>query len=348
VLLPGTSSAAAERVARSLLDRLEPPFSLGTSSVAVGGSIGIAVFPEHGADPATLLRCADVAMYVAKRAGGGVARYRAAQDLHSRERLTLAGDLRRAIEAGELVLHYQPKVACATGELVGVEALVRWQHPERGLLAPDQFIPLAEQTGLIVPLGRCVITMAVRQQQAWQRLGLSVAVAVNLSMREILDPDLPAFIEQELQAAGVEASLFRVEITESSLMLDPVRVWATLEHLRELGVRLAVDDYGVGHSSLRYLQQLPVDELKIDASFIRHMATNASDLTIVRSTVELAHGLALHVVAEGVEDAATLEQLASIGCDQAQGYLLSRPQPAWALAEWLHHHATPRPDDLAA
>ena len=259
--------------------------------------------------------------------------------------LALAGALRRAIEHGELVLHYQPKVACATGELVGVEALVRWQHPERGLLAPDQFIPLAEQTGLIVPLGRCVIAMAVRQQQDWQRMGLSVAVAVNLCMREILDPELPAAIERELQAAGVEASLFRVEITESSLMLDPVRVRATLEHLRELGVRLAVDDYGVGCSSLRYLQQLPVDELKIDASFIRHVATNASDLTIVRSTVELAHGLGLHVVAEGVEDAATLEQLARIGCDQAQGYLLSRPQPAWAVAEWLHQRAASPPSE---
>ncbi len=279
-------------------------------------------------------------MYVAKRGGSGHAVYVAAQDQHSRDRLAVATDLRRAIDEAELILHYQPKLACDTGELAGVEALVRWQHPRRGLVPPDQFIPLAEQTGLIGPLGRRVLEPALCQCREWQTMGLTVPVAVNLSMRELLDQELPNAIERLLATHDVDPSLLRMEITESTLMVDPSRARATLQRLCDLGVRLSVDDFGTGYSSLRYLQQLPVDELKIDRSFVKHMVTNDSDLTIVRSTVELAHGLGLQVVAEGVEDAATWRRLAGVACDQAQGYYISRPVPADALKDWLRRPAS--------
>jgi diguanylate cyclase (GGDEF)-like protein/PAS domain S-box-containing protein len=335
VLLPGASLSAAQHVARKLIDVLEQPFDLGDANVNIAASIGIATCPDHGADAVTLLRCADVAMYVAKRGGGGAAVYEAEQDQHSRDRLALAGDLRRAIQEGELVLHYQPKLACTSAEVVGVEALVRWNHPERGLVPPDQFIPVAEQSGLIGQLGRYVLNLAVRDARAWRDIGLSIPVAVNLSMRDMLDPDLPHYVEEVLAKWHMDAACLRVEITESSLMMDPVRSRATLERLCELGVRLSVDDYGTGYSSLRYLQQLPVDELKIDRSFIRHMVANENDLMIVQSTVDLAHGLGLTVVAEGVEDMGIWQRLAAIGCDQAQGYYLCRPVAADALTEWL-------------
>ena len=348
VLLPGASLSAAQKVARKLIDVLEQPFDLGDANVNIAASIGIAAFPEHGADTETLLRCADVAMYVAKRGGSGAAVYMADQDQHSRDRLAIAGDLRRAIQDGELVLHYQPKLACASGDVAGVEALVRWNHPERGLVPPDQFIPVAEQSGLIGQLGRYVLNMAVRDARAWRDLGLSIPVAVNLSMRDMLDPELPQYVEELFTRWGMDATCLRVEITESSLMIDPVRSRATLERLCELGVRLSVDDYGTGYSSLRYLQQLPVDELKIDRSFIRHMVANENDLMIVQSTVDLAHGLGLKVVAEGVEDAGTWQRLAAIGCDQAQGYYLCRPVAAEPLTEWLQEFQSEASHRLAA
>ncbi|MBV8719249.1 MAG: EAL domain-containing protein [Chloroflexi bacterium] len=347
VLLPGASVAAAGVVARKLLNVLEQPFDLGDASVHIAASIGIAAAPEHGNDTETLLRCADVAMYVAKRSGTGAAVYMADQDQHSRDRLSVAGDLRRAIQSGELLLHYQPKLDCASGDLMGVEALVRWKHPERGLVPPDQFIPVAEQSGLIGLLGRCVLEQAIREARTWSDMGYAFPIAVNLSMRDMLDPELPQYIEQILSKWQMDASCLRVEITESSLMVDPVRSRATLVRLRELGVRLSVDDYGTGYSSLRYLQQLPVDELKIDRSFIRHMVSNESDLMIVQSTVDLAHGLGLSVVAEGVEDAGTWQRLAAIGCDQAQGYYLCVPIPADSFIEWLRAFDA-RPATLAA
>jgi diguanylate cyclase (GGDEF)-like protein len=348
VLLPGASAAAAQLVARKLLDGLEQPFDLGEASVNVAASIGIAVFPEHGGDTETLLRRADVAMYVAKRGSSGAAVYMPEQEQHSRDRLAVASDLRRAIQVGELVLHYQPKLACASGEVVGAEALVRWQHPERGLVPPDQFIPVAEQSGLIGLLGRRVLELALRDARAWRDNGISIPLAVNLSMRDMLDPDLPGYIERLLSSLDVEPTCLRVEITESSLMVDPIRSRATLTRLCELGVRLSVDDYGTGYSSLRYLQQLPLDELKIDRSFIRDMVRNENDLMIVQSTIDLAHGLSLSVVAEGVEDAGTWQRLAEIGCDQAQGYHLCRPVPAEKLTHWLRTAIHADPSQVAA
>jgi EAL domain-containing protein (putative c-di-GMP-specific phosphodiesterase class I) len=274
--------------------------------------------------------------------------YAAEQDQHSRDRLAVASDLRRAAENGEILLHFQPKLDCQTGDLAGMEALVRWQHPQRGLIPPDQFIPLAEQTGVITQLGRRVLELALNQCRAWCEMGVDVPVAVNLSMREVLDPELPGLIERLLTMCKVDARLLRVEITETTLMVDPVRARATLERLCRLGVRLSVDDFGTGYSSLRYLQQLPVDELKIDRSFIRDMVTNESDHTIVQSTIDLAHALGLQVVAEGVEDAATWVHLASTGCDQAQGYYMSRPLAAPAATEWLLDRVGEERDELAA
>jgi diguanylate cyclase (GGDEF)-like protein/PAS domain S-box-containing protein len=336
VLLPGTGLDGAQMVARKLLHAFERPFALEGSRLTVGSSIGIALYPQHAADAESLLRCADVAMYLAKRAVSGSAVYAADQDQHSLDRLSLASELRRAIDQHELVVYFQPKLDCRRGTLAGLEALVRWQHPEHGLVPPDQFIPLAEQIGLIRPLGRRVLELALRECRAWLDEGVLAPVAVNLSMRELLDQELPTEIEQLLARWDLDPHWLRLELTESSLMVDPARALETLTGLRGLGVTMSVDDYGTGYSSLRYLQQLPVDELKIDRSFVRSMVTNDSDLAIVRSTIELAHALGLQVVAEGVEDAATWARLAQLGCDQAQGYFLSRPLPVADLRRWLH------------
>jgi predicted signal transduction protein with EAL and GGDEF domain len=335
ILLPGADAAGARLVAARLLQLLEEPFELNGSSLDVGGSLGVALYPQHGEDAEVLLQRADVAMYVAKRAGGGQAVYEPTQDHHTPERLAVHTELRLGIDRGELVLHYQPKFACHDGQLVGVEALVRWAHPRRGLVMPDEFIPLAEQTGLITPLSRWVLEAVVRQCRVWQDLGRHIPIAVNLSMRDLHDVHLPATIQQLLTRWAVPPRLLRVEITESSLMADPERALAIVARLAALGVRIAIDDFGTGYSSLAYLKKLPVDELKIDRSFVSDMRDDASDQAIVRSTIDLAHNLGLRVVAEGVEDAATWQLLTQLGCDEAQGYHLGRPAPPTALATWL-------------
>jgi EAL domain-containing protein (putative c-di-GMP-specific phosphodiesterase class I) len=256
--------------------------------------------------------------------------------------LSLIGELRRAVEVGELVLHYQPKIDLHTGELAGVEALVRWEHPIRGLLGPDQFVPIAEQAALIQPLTRWVLRAALMQASAWRRIGLEVPVAVNLSMRSLHDEQLPDTISELLRAARTPAQLLVVEITESSLMVDPTRALVILERLRAMGIRVALDDFGTGHSSLSYLKRLPVDEVKIDRSFVKDIATDETDRVIVRSTVDLAHSLGLRVVAEGVEDEVTGALLAELGCDEAQGYHLSRPLRGHDLTLWLCEQPIPR------
>jgi EAL domain-containing protein (putative c-di-GMP-specific phosphodiesterase class I) len=270
-------------------------------------------------------------MYVAKRAGGGWAAYHPDHDQRSSERLALRSELRQAIERDELMLYYQPKRACHDGSLAGVEALVRWQHPRRGLVMPDDFIPLAEQTGLISSLSQWVLVAAVRQCRAWHELGLDIPVAVNLSMRDLHDPHMPETIERLLAEWNVPPELLHVEITESSLMIEPERALQTVIRLRGLGVQISIDDFGTGYSSLAYLKKLPVDELKIDRSFVSDVGVDPSDRAIVRSTIELAHNLGLRVVAEGVEDEATWQLLADMGCDEAQGYHLGHPRPAAEL-----------------
>jgi diguanylate cyclase (GGDEF)-like protein/PAS domain S-box-containing protein len=340
ILLPGTDEAGAVSVSARLLQMLEEPFELNGSTLDVGGSLGVTVYPQHGDDAEVLLQRADVAMYIAKRAGGGYAVYEPKHDHYTPERLAFHTELRYGIERGELVLHYQPKFACHDGQLVGVEALVRWTHPRRGLVMPDEFIPLAEQTGLITALSRWVLEAVVRQCRLWQDAGRHIPIAVNLSMRDLHDVHIPETIENLLTCWGVAPHLLRVEITESSLMADPERALATVARLSAMGVRIAIDDFGTGYSSLAYLKKLPVDELKIDRSFVSDMRGDASDRAIVRSTIDLAHNLGLRVVAEGVEDAETWQLLSELGCDEAQGYHLGRPSPADQLTSLPHSEPT--------
>ncbi|MDQ6670203.1 MAG: GGDEF domain-containing phosphodiesterase, partial [Chloroflexota bacterium] len=328
-------SGSAVAVAQQLLRILEAPFELDGQRVEIGASIGIASYPAHGSDTATLLRRADVAMYVAKRGESGIVIYTVEQDHHSADRLTLGGDLRRAIENSELLLHFQPKLDLRDGTLAGVEALVRWQHPLRGFLPPGEFISLAEQTGLIYPLTRWVLEAALRQQRAWHGMGMVLPVAVNLSRRTLQDPQLPLMVAQLLARYEVQSSALVLEITESSLMTDPQHAIENLTQLRALGVRMSIDDFGTGYSSLASLKNLPVDELKIDQSFVQAMVTDASARAIVRAIIDLADALQLRVVAEGVEDRATWDVLAGLGCDVAQGYFLSRPIGATELEAWI-------------
>jgi diguanylate cyclase (GGDEF)-like protein len=335
VLLPRASAVQAEQVARDILAALDAPFVISESSVDVGGSIGIALSPQHGADSDVLLRRADVAMYVAKRAGRGFATYSPDQDQHTPDRLTLVGDLRRAIEADELTLVYQPKVSLSTGQCVGVEALIRWQHPQRGMIPPEEFISLAEHTGLIKLVSRWVVNTALRQSRDWLSHDVNLPIAVNLSMRDLHDPELPETVANLLERWNVPASNLVVEITENGLMADPARALQIITGLRLMGIRIAIDDFGTGYSSLAYLKRLPVDELKIDRSFIRDLATDTDDLAIVRSTISLGHDLGLSIVAEGIEDAATADLLRQLGCDVAQGYFFGRPMSADALVDRL-------------
>ena len=272
---------------------------------------------------------------MAKSDRSGWAMYTPERDHYSPDRVALVADLRHAIERDQLVLHYQPQVDVRTGGFVAVEALMRWPHPERGLLAPDAFIPLAEQTQLIRPLTRWAIGAALRQAVAWQAAGMAIPVAVNLSAHDVQDPGLPEVVAELLAASGAPANQLRLEITESSLLADPERARENLAALRALGIRIAIDDFGTGYSSLNYLQRLPVDELKIDKSFVQSMATDEGARSIVRAVIDMADDLGLGVVAEGVEDRATWEVLAALGCDMAQGYYFSPPLPAENLIGWI-------------
>jgi len=348
VLLPGAKADGAVKAARVILEALEQPLILEGQELEVHASIGIALSPEHGRDPDVLMRRADVAMYVAKRGHTRLAVYDAAQDQHSPARLQLVGELRRAIEGDGLILHYQPKTSLRSGEMVGCEALVRWVHPQRGLIPPDDFVPLAENTGLIRPLSRWVLDAGLRQCRKWQDQGHFVPVSINLSARDLLDPLIPDLVASLLLRWDVAPNSLKLEITESAVMADAERAIDVLARLLSMGVRISVDDFGTGYSSLAYLKRLPVDELKIDRSFVRHLASDDNDLAIVRSTIGLAHDLGLTVVAEGVEDRATWEVLARLGCDVAQGYFVSRPVDADGLVAWLRRADDDRGRHLAA
>ena len=331
VLVAGAPDRAAViDVATRLQDALRRPFALRGVAVELEASIGVALYPEHGTSIGRLLQRADVAMYDAKRGRRGVATYTAERDPYSADRLGLLAELRAAIERDELILHYQPKVSLETGELVGVEALVRWQHPVRGLLFPDAFIPLAERTGAVADLTRWVVDRALAECRA-----LDLQVAVNLAAANIVDVTLPEAIGAALERHGVPADRLVCEISEHTVMADPVRATAVLGGLRDLGVGLSLDDFGTGHSSLSYLKRLPLDEVKIDRSFVAGMADDENDTVIVRSTIDLARNLGLSVVAEGVETAEIMDALAALRCDVAQGYHISRPLPAEALDAWL-------------
>jgi diguanylate cyclase (GGDEF)-like protein len=319
----GEASARARCVRRAL----EAPFPLEGLNFVMEASVGIATFPEHGDDPATLLRRADVAMYQAKGDRTGVAVYTPERDVHSRDRLSLMSDLRGAIERDELTLHFQPKGCLTDGEITGAEALVRWRHPERGLIPPDDFLPFAEQTGLMRPLTNWVLHEALRHCAAWGDDALDLRVAVNVSLPDLLDLGFPDDVRGALLAHGLAPERLQLEITENVIMADPNRVMDVLARLSELGVELSLDDYGTGYSSLSYLKRLPVRELKIDRSFVMSMETDIEDAVIVRSTAELGRSLGLRVVAEGVESAVAWEMLRNFGCEMVQGYFLSRPVP---------------------
>jgi diguanylate cyclase len=335
VLLPEVDAEGAPAVAEKLRVALHQPLTLDGVGLDLDASIGIAVYPDHGGDAAELLQHADVAMYAAKQTHAGFMVYDPAVDQHSPRRLALLGGLRRALERDELVLHYQPKADLSSGQVLGVEALVRWQHPAHGLLAPGEFIPLAERTGLIHPLTRWVLDAALRQAGQWRRAGHELSIAVNVSTRSLLDRDFPDQVADRLAAWQVPAGSLVLEVTESAVMADPALALDVLGRLHALGVGLALDDFGTGYSSMAYLKALPVDELKVDRSFVGQMASSTSDAVIVRSTIDLGHNLGLHVVAEGVESEGTWEELKTLGCDTAQGYHLGRPMPATELERWL-------------
>lgn len=335
VLLPVADAAKATFAAEQILGALREPFVLEGLPIELEASIGIALYPEHGEDADALIRRADVAMYVAKAAKSGYALYVGAHDQYSPGRLALAAELRHGIESGELLLHYQPRVDCGTGGVDAVEALARWQHPQHGLMRPDQFVPLAERTGLMKGLTLWVLEAAFRQCRAWRQAGIDLGVGVNLSPRDFHDPQLPERIARLLVAGELEPAWVELEITESAVMADDARVKKNLSCLRDIGVRFALDDFGTGYSSLAHLKELPVHTIKIDKSFVSGMAVNAKDAAIVRSAIALGHNLGLHVVAEGVEDRATWNLLIALGCDGAQGNYLAPPSPPEQLAPAL-------------
>jgi len=326
---------ALEALVAKLLEFVEQPFVADELSLEVGASVGIARFPADGDNADSLLRCADIAMYAAKDKHTGWRLYEADQDRHTLQRLQTISDFRHALQSDQIVVHYQPILDLADRRVRGAEGLVRWQHPRLGLLAPGAFIPAVEQTELIGPLTRHVLESAIAQCAAWRRAGGDLCVSVNLSVRNLLDRSLPEDLERMLWTYHLPPSALRLEITESMIMSDPERALATVTRLTDLGVRLSVDDFGTGHSSLANLRRLPIDELKIDRSFVTPMLSEESDLVIVRSTINLAHDLGLRITAEGVEDAATLERLASLGCDHVQGFHLSRPIPAVQFDGWI-------------
>jgi diguanylate cyclase (GGDEF)-like protein len=343
VLLPDADAAEASNVAESLLRALARTVQVHDVTLDVGASIGVAAAPEHATQPDILLRQADVAMYVAKRRRGGYVVYSPDQDTHSRERLELAADLRGVIERGELRLHYQPIVSLETGHMDEVEALVRWEHPQRGLVSPGEFIPIAEETGMIIPIGRWVIEQACRQAVSWrERFGAarSLVVSVNLSARQFHHSDVPADISKILRDTGMDPRSLKLEITESIAMGDTELNIATLWLLKGMGLRLAIDDFGTGYSSLGYLKRFPVETLKIDKGFVDGLGVHPEDTAVIGAIIAFARAVGLSTTAEGVEDADQLVRLRELGADRVQGYYCSKPIPAEALEALLFK---PRP-----
>jgi len=334
VLLGGEDVHVEGMVARISRD-IGRPFVLGEVTLDVTASIGISVTTAGVSSAALLLRHAEVAMYDAKRGLSGVARYSPDRDPYSSRRLSLTGDLARALEAGTLEVHYQPQADPATGRVACVEALLRWNHPVWGQVPPDEFIPLAEHTGLIKPLTRFVIDTSVRQCVAWRDAGTPVLMAVNISARNLLETELADSVARVLVQSGLPASMLKLEVTESAIVAEPERGVHALERLVDLGLTISIDDFGTGYSSLTRLRSLPVHEVKIDRTFVRHLEDQAEDLAVVRAVISLGHDLGLDVVAEGVEDEASWRILQDLGCDLVQGYFLARPMTAGSMTSWL-------------
>jgi predicted signal transduction protein with EAL and GGDEF domain len=344
VLLPDTRDRfAAGTVARRILTHLEQPLRADNHEVFVTASIGIATYPEDGLAADVLIRNADTAMYHAKQEGKAAFQYySAAMNAASVERMTLETGLRRALEDGSLELHYQPQVEIKTGRIIGAEALLRWQHPERGYISPASFIPIAEDSGLILPMGEWVLEHACAQAAAWQKAGLPpIPVAVNVSGVQFQRQDLCSVVRRKLDASGLDPSMLHIEITETVIVSARERAIAVLSQLRELGVRLALDDFGTGYSSLSYLKNFPIDTLKIDRSFVAEMLTHATTASIIEAIISMTRVLGLSVIAEGVEDQAQFKFLQRIGCDAVQGFYVSKPVPAAQFAELLANRGQP-------
>jgi diguanylate cyclase (GGDEF)-like protein/PAS domain S-box-containing protein len=333
ILLPDTDEPAANRIAFKVQEGLRRPMVLEGHRIDLNASIGIALYPQHGNDAETLTRRADMAMYAAKDAGGGHRIYDSVHNLNSLSRLALVADLRFAIEHEQLLLQFQPKVMMDSGMVVELEALVRWHHTEHGIIPPSEFIPLAEETGLIEPLTLWVLRTALEHCASWRAAGTPVRVAVNLSTRNLHDPGLVDGIAWMTRRGEVPAESLTVEITESALMVKPEAAMEVLNGIHDLGVRIAIDDFGTGYSSLAYLERLPVDEIKIDQSFIQKMTRNGT--VIVRSVIDLGRNLGIEVTAEGVEDQGAWETLQDMGCGVAQGYHVSRPLESSAVVPWI-------------
>jgi len=338
VLLQDADHDRAVAIAAKLRAALSEPFSLEGITLHTDVSIGISLFPGHGRDLSSLLRRADIAMYKAKTARDGHRVYTGTDDSQGDARLRTLQDLRLAIGTDQIVLHYQPKIELGTGRIKGVEALVRWEHPERGLLYPDAFLEMVEDAGLMRAMTQDVLEQALEQAAAWRAAGQALTVAVNLSASSLVDATLPDQISQMLQARRLPASALQLEITEEFLMADRDRARSVLAKLRESGVQIAVDDFGTGYSSLAYLRDLPIDELKLDRSFVTPMVDDARAAALVASTIGLAHSLGLRMVAEGVEDQHAYDTLIGYGCDQAQGYYISRPVPSPVFDAWQREH----------
>jgi diguanylate cyclase (GGDEF)-like protein len=336
LLLPDLpDDGVAIGVAQRLLQELGNPMTVEGLALDVSGSIGIAIYPSQSRNAESLMRRADVAMYAAKESGGGYELYHEAMDQHSPSRLALISRVRPALENGEMVVFYQPKVRLADGRVGGAEALIRWHHPELGLIPPDEFIPLVEKTVLLRPLTQFVLDTVLHQWSLWAERGLRLRLAVNVSPRSLLDLELPDIVEGLLKRWAVPAEFLKLELTESFLMADTGRSSGVLDRLAELGVGLSIDDFGTGYSSLSHLKRLNIDEIKVDRSFVSHMHSDANDYMIVRATVELGRNLGLNVVAEGVEDRETFDRLADFGCDEAQGYYISEPLSTEDFDRWL-------------
>ena len=322
-------------VADEILKALELPFYFEGMRLDVGASLGISLFPEDGKDTHTLMRCADVAMYVTKEDACGYSFYQTEKDRHSTRRLALMSELRNAINDNQLRLHFQPKIDLKTLNLIGFEALVRWQHPEHGLIPPAHFVPFAELGESIHPMTYWVLENAIKQCSEWHRQGHKISVSVNLSTRNLLDHGCSERVESLLEQYNLAAEYLEFEITESAVIKDPERVLKTLNRIHQIGVQLAIDDFGTGYSSMSYLKRMPLHALKVDITFVMHMLENEQDEILVKSTINLAHSLGLIVVAEGVENIDTLKALNQHGCDIVQGYYISKPIPEEDLHQWI-------------
>ena len=350
VLLPAASTKIAEGVARKILYLFEDPLAFETHLLDIGGSIGLATFPEHGEDQHILISHADAAMYYAKRKRLGLSVYeqRLDEKLEVDMRLSMSSELRRAVEMDELVLYYQPRVSLVDSHTCAAEALVRWQHPTRGFLPPNEFIPFAEETGYIREITHWIMNAVFSQSVRWRKQGLAIAVSINLSVRDLLSPGFATRCSDLLARHGAYAQWFTLEITESVIMEDSERALATAHQLHEMGFNLSIDDFGTGYSSLSMLKLLPVAELKIDRSFVMNMVNDAQDMRIVRSVIDLAHNMSILVVAEGVESVQALELLEKMGCDAVQGYHICKPVPANELEAWLSRHQNSNNSGLSA